>query len=199
MNQQEVIGVVALVLGAVICLNNWLTLYVSWKKKRVVSAVPLLGALLLAYGLASFPATQQFVWVSVIADYGTLILILALPKFINELWSTSRINLLRSLVSLNSDRTVELKLFKKTIFTIADTYDPPIPCNPHGARVVSRGYRGKWKQEGSAFVLKDYCEDRQLCLRQEGDHFVSVETNYPDDNESPYDSLTRLTFEELKA
>jgi hypothetical protein len=195
----KIIAVVAIGLGAAVSVGNWLTVYSSRTEKRFVSAVPLVGAALLAYGLYHFPATRRFAWVGIIADYGTLVLILSVPRLINEAWSTNRVNLVRSFVSRKSGFVIKIRLFKKGAFTIRATFNPPAPCNPHGALIESFGFVGKWKQEGAEFILSGYAEDRMLCLRPEGARFLSQETGYPEDSEYPYDSLTMLTFEQEKA
>lgn len=195
----KIIAVVAIGLGAAVSVGNWLTIYFSRKEKRFVSAVPLVGAALLVYGLYHFPATRRFAWVGIIADYGTLVLILCVPRLLNEFWSTSRVNLVRSFVSRQSGLEVKIRLFKKGAFTIRATFNPPVPCNPHGALIESFGFVGGWKQEGAEFVLSGYAEDRVLRLRPDGQRFLSEETNYPEGNEYPYDSLTMRTFEPGKA
>jgi hypothetical protein len=191
----KIVALVAIVLGAAISIGNWLTIYSSWKEKRFVSAVPLLGAGLLVFGLCGFPATRRFAWLGIIADYGTLVVILSVPRLVNEFWSTSRVNLLRSFISRQSGRVIEIRLFKKGVFTVRVKFDPPVPCNPPGAFVESFGLVGSWKQEGADFVLSGYAEDRVLRLRPEGERFLSEEANYPADNEYPYDSLAMITFE----
>jgi hypothetical protein len=55
----KIIAVVAIGLGAAVSVGNWLTVYSSRTEKRFVSAVPLVGAALLAYGLYHFPATAH--------------------------------------------------------------------------------------------------------------------------------------------
>jgi len=191
----KIIGLVAIGLGGFVCVFNWLTIYLSRKQNRFVSAVPLVGAALLVFGLRQFAATSPFAWVGIVVDYGTLALVLALPKLVGELWSTSRINLVRSFVCRSSGRIVRIKLFKRGIFTIRGTYNPPIPCNPRGFLIDSFGFVGSWRQDGTDFILEDYADDRILRLRPDGDRFLSQETNYPENNEYPYDSLTMFTFE----
>jgi hypothetical protein len=199
MTALEIVAFVAIGLGAAISVANWMTLHFSRREKRHISAVPLVGALLLAYGLCCFAATRPFAWLAIIADYGTLALVLALPTLIGEAWATSRVNLVRTFVSRQSGRVIELRLFKRAIFTIEVTFDPPVPCNPHGALISSFGLTGSWRQEGTEIVLDGYVEDRILRLRPDEDRLISEETNYPEGNQFPYDSLTMLTFEVGKA
>lgn len=69
MTSSSITAIAALILGAALCIMNWLTLFFSWKEKRFISAVPVMGAALLGFGLLYFPATRPFAWVGIIVDY----------------------------------------------------------------------------------------------------------------------------------
>ncbi len=71
---------VLIVVGGIFCLMNWGMLILSWRRRRFVSSVPLVGAALLGSGLALLPKTRPFAWLAVIVDYGTLALIILLLR-----------------------------------------------------------------------------------------------------------------------
>lgn len=66
-------------LGGFIAVMNWATVIATRLTGRFHSAVPLIGAVLLAAGLALLPRTRHYAWAAVLADYGTLILLFSLP------------------------------------------------------------------------------------------------------------------------
>lgn len=194
MTALRIVALIAIALGAVISIGNWLTLYFSWKHKRFISVVPIFGAALLAFGLCCFSVTRPYAWLSVVADYGTLLLLLALPTMIGEAWATIRVNLIRSFVSRQPGRVTEIRLFKKGVFTCEIKYDRGVASLQESGWLESLRFLGNWRQENSDFVLDDYSKDRILYLRPSGDEFVSEEKNYPCDKKRRPDSLTGLTF-----
>src|SRR5262245_50700968 len=104
-----------IVFGGLMCLLNWGTLVASLRSKRFVSAVPLVGALPLGAGLALLPASRPYAWLALVADYGTLVLIISLPRIAHEFWSTSRINLMHRFTTAGKDRSITIKLFRRQI------------------------------------------------------------------------------------
>jgi hypothetical protein len=92
LHQKLALGLLAL--GGLLALVNWLALYQTWRTGRLCSAVPLVGALFLALGMLLLPPTRPFAWLAPLIDYTGVLFLLALPRLVNELWRTSRFNLL---------------------------------------------------------------------------------------------------------
>lgn len=191
-----VVAYALIAFGGLMCLLNWGTAFASWRSKRFVSAVPLVGALLLGAGLVLLPETRPFAWLALIADYGTLVLIVALPWIAHEFWSTSRINLLHSFTTNAKERAVSINLFRRQIAVISAEFDPPIPCDDHDARVQSFGLVGKWSSTESGFSISGYASDRQLVISKQEGAYATTELNYPDHKKYKYDCLDGLVVQE---
>ena len=190
----EYIGIIAIIIGGLISLANWGCLYRSWKTKRHISSVPLVGAILLIFGLFQFEGTRPYAWIGIVVDYGTLVFICSIPFLIREFWSTSRVNLIREYDGSSSTTHHNLKLYKNGVFVIESKVDPPRPANEYGALIGSFGFQGKWTETGNSINLSDYAEDRTLNLQESNGKLISRETNYPDDKEHQYDSLEDIEF-----
>ena len=194
----RILATIAISLGAFIALFNWYTIYESYRTGRHVSPAPLLGGLLLVLGLIGFPETRAYAWLGVVADYGTLVLIFAVPALIWDAWSTSSINLVHRLVSDSGGRHDDIRLFKRGNFTMKREHDPPVPCNEHGALTVSQGFVGVWREESQGFVLEGYRGDRILRILNAGGVYRTREENYPEDQEFPVDRLDSLELKKVK-
>lgn len=66
---------ILIAIGGLFSVMNWWTLIASLLRRRFVSAVPLIGALPLAFGMSMLPGVRHLAWLAIVADYGTLILI----------------------------------------------------------------------------------------------------------------------------
>jgi hypothetical protein len=188
------IGIISIILGGLISLANWVCLYRSWKTKRHISSAPLIGAILLVFGLFKFEVTRPYAWIGIFVDYGTLVLICSIPVLIKEFWSTSRANLIREYDGFSSTTHHNLKLYKNGVFVIESKVDPPVPANEYGALIGSFGFQGKWTEIGNSINLREYAEDRTLDLQETNGKLISRETNYPDGKEHQYDSLEGIEF-----
>ena len=189
---------IALVLGGLLASFNWYSIYASRKSGRFVSAVPLIGAALLVVGFLGIPQTRPYAWLGIIIDYGTLALIMASPRLMREAWLVSSVNLLHGLTGLNNGRRDDIRLFRKSIFTIRCVHEPGVPCNEYGALVQSYGFGGTWHEQEGVFVLEGYAERRVLEIRKAGDRFATTERNYPPDKKYPYDTLDGLELTMIK-
>lgn len=183
--------------GALLCVLNWGTLIANWRYKRFVSAVPFVGALPLGWGMSLLPGTRPYAWLALVADYGTLVFIIALPRILLEVWSTSRVNLLHCFTGNSAGRAIAIKLYRRNVAAISADFDPPFRCDDHGGLVLSFGMAGTWAATESGFLIKGYDSDRQLLLSQQSDGgFATMESNYPSGKEYSYDSLDRLLMRE---
>jgi hypothetical protein len=185
-------------IGGLLSLLNWGTLIASLCTKRFVSAVPLVGALPLGCGMAILPETRRFAWIALAVDYGTLVLIIALPGIAYEVWSTSRINLMHSFTTNGRGRIITIRLFRRRVALITARFDPPIPCNDYDARVRSFGMVGKWGTTETGFSVDGYDSERQLLISKEYGVYSTVELNYPSDKKYNYDCLDGLVVHEQR-
>jgi len=145
-----VFAVALMCLGGLIALLNWWYLFLSWRTGQFHSPLPLIGALLLGGGMLLLPSTRLFAWVGLLADFGTLALLLAMPRIVNEMWSTSGYNLLEEYVGNRGIKTVNLCLFRNGVFTIKQIFRrPPDECG-----VVQAGTIGTWQRERERLLLR---------------------------------------------
>jgi hypothetical protein len=150
MLQQLAITLIAL--GSTFTLYNWLMVYLTWRTGRFHSCIGLVGGLPLAVGLLWFPATRLFAWVPLVLDWGTLMFLLALPQIVDELWSTSRFNLLEEYAGQRDGRKARLCLFRRGVFTM-QFERPDAQCG-----LVEVGSIGTWQREEGRLMLIP-CED----------------------------------------
>jgi len=194
----KILAIVAILLGALIALSNLFSAWISRKTGRNVPPVPLVGGILLTLGLLGFSETRPYAWLGLIADYGTLGLILAIPFLVRDAWSTSSINLAHQFVSFSSGRRESICLFKNGIFTIELEHDPPVQSDDYGALALSQGLTGTWREEGTGFLLEAYAEDRLLRILDDGGTYRTREENYPEDQKFPIDRLDALYLVKVK-
>ena len=190
----EYIGIIAIILGGLISLVNWVYFYRSWKTKKHISSIPLVGAILVVFGLFQFTETRMYAWIGIVVDYGTLVFICSIPFLMREFWSTSRVNLIREYDGTSSTTQHNLRLYKNGVFVIESKVDSPRPANEYGALIASFGFQGKWAEIGSSITLNEYAEGRTLNLQDMNGKLISREANYPDDKEHQYDSLDGIEF-----
>jgi hypothetical protein len=188
------LAIIAIGLGGYISLMNWVILYQSWRTKKFVSAVPIFGALFLGLGLAYFEKTRYYAFLSVIADYGTLIFIISIPSLIKMFWDVSRFNLIRTFAGNTKYTKYELKLYKKGIFVIRAEVEPPQIAEEHGAKIGEFGLQGKWEEKDNVIQLTEYYKDRSLTLIKTDNKYITKEINYPQDNMYKYDMLDGIEF-----
>jgi len=193
----KILAGICLAFGGYIAVMNWYTIYASHKSGRNVSPIPLLGACFLVLGLCGFQQTKPYAWAGILVDYGTLVLMLVIPSLVWESWTTSRINLLHRFLSDFDGRRDDIRLFKRGRFTIKTEYNPPVPCNPHGALAMSQGRIGTWTHDGDVFCLVGYGESRTMKIMQKDGLFITVEMNYPDSNEFKHDRMGGLTLKKV--
>jgi hypothetical protein len=145
----HVAALALMTVGSLLAVVNWFTLYQTWRSGRFCSAIPLFGAFLLGAGMLLLPSTRPFAWLAAILDYGTLILIVSLPRLVNEFWKTSRFNLLEEFRGERGNKTVRLRLFRNGVFTLEQHFiRPPGECGLTGASTC-----GTWAREQGLLVL----------------------------------------------
>ena len=194
----RILATIAITLGALIALFNWFSTYKSHRTGRHISPLPILGGLLLVLGFLGFPRARAYAWLGIVADYGTISLILAIPSMIWDAWSTSSFNLVHNFESNSGGRQDDIRLFKMGKFTIRCEYEPPVPCNEHGALITSRGFIGTWREHSRGFVLERYAENRVLRILNSNGQYQTTEENYPEDQAFPVDRFDSLELRQLK-
>jgi hypothetical protein len=142
-------AIILISVGGLISFANWFSVIQSYRTKRFHSAVPLFGAVFLGAGMLASPATRAYALLAIIADYGTLALLLASPRLIREAWNTSNHNLVYEYLGQAGMKTVRLRLFRRGIFTIRLELHRP----PGETGLVSTGTVGSWKREGANLFL----------------------------------------------
>ncbi len=193
----KVVAIITIILGGLVSLGNWGTLYQSWRTKHFVSSVPLVGAILLCLGLLYFDITRPYAWLGLIADYGTIVFICSIPFLAKQFWGTSTFNLAREYIGNSNDKSFRLKLFKKGIFTIESKVDMKKIDINYGA-CIGFGLTGKWHESNNIITLTDYADNRMVILKKKDDKYLSEETNYPKDKKNPYDCLDAIEFKVIK-
>ncbi len=192
-----ILVILILGIGGIIVVFNWYSIFASHRLNRHVSAVPILGGLLLFFGLLGFEQTSSYAWAGFFIDYGTLILLIAIPTIVREIWSTSSFNQLHRFVSDANGRRDDIRLFKRGKCTIETSYDPPVPSNEHGALAVSQSRVGSWRGGGGRFYLEKYAGDRILKIVNQDGEYITEEENYPETNEFQHDRLGKLSLKQI--
>ena len=136
-------------LGGLVSLLNWFCFYETRRTGHFYSAVPLVGAVFLGGGMLMLPSTRPFYWLAAALDYGTVILISALPRLVDELWKTSRYNLLEEYIGEDGLKSVRLRLYRNGVFTIRQHFRRIAgECG-----LVSAGDIGNWSREEGRLEL----------------------------------------------
>lgn len=144
-----------MVLGGLLSFANWWSVLQSYITKRFHSSVPLFGAALLGIGMMLNPTTRPYAWSALILDYGTLAFLIASPRMIREAWNTSRFNLLCEYLGQAGMKTVHLRLFRRSIFTIRIQLHRP----PGETGLIGTGTIGTWKREGTQLLLSTWTHE----------------------------------------
>jgi hypothetical protein len=88
--------------------------------------------------------------VALVLDFGTVELLLALPRLFRELWSTSKWNLIAEYQGSAGNKTVRLRLFRRSVFTLRlQIQRPPGECG-----LTDAGTIGTWHRDGTRLALK---------------------------------------------
>jgi hypothetical protein len=143
-------ALVFIALGGFIVVMNWWMVIATHRTGQHHSAVPLVGAVLLGAGLALLPQTRLYAWVAILADYGTLILLISLPMLVREAWETSRYNLTAEYRGGRGIMTAHISLYRGDICIIR--YDMKRAAGEMGIMSTSRV--GTWRQEGQRLTLQ---------------------------------------------
>ena len=166
----KILAIIGISLGGLISLLNWWTLYQSWRTKKFISAVPIVGALLLGLGLCYFDSTRPFAFLSIVVDYGTLMLVLVLPGMLKEFWSTSVFRLKKTIYGKHEGMVYELRMYKGGSFVLKGDATTK-PAETPG--LVGFSIVGDWNEKEDAIVLRCADSDRVLELKASEKGFTS--------------------------
>jgi hypothetical protein len=137
-------------LGKLLARLNWLCLFETWRTGRFHSAVPGFGAVFMAAGLLLLPGTRPYAWIAVPADYGTMALLIALPRIVREAWKTSPYNLLEEYVGVCDRKAVCLRLFRDGAFTVEQRFR----LQPGEPGLIRAGTIGTWDHDTGRLALR---------------------------------------------
>ncbi len=141
-------------LGGLVALLNWLALFQTWRTGRFCSGIPLFGGLFLGVGMLLLPTLRPFAWLALVLDFsGTLMFLLfGLPVVVIEVWKTSRFNLLEEYAGQLGKKCVQLRLFRKGVFTLKRQFHR----KPGELGLMGVSAIGTWEREGSRIMLSLY-------------------------------------------
>jgi hypothetical protein len=191
----KILAIIMIALGGFISFVNWMTLYQSWKTKKFVSSIPLFGAIFLGAGLACFQKTRNYAFLSLVADYGTLVFIISAPKLLSQFWQTSSSNLFQAFDGQSQSFKYKLNLYNNETFVIDAKAQYSQPANEYGARIEQFGLCGKWENNEGIIYLTKYDNNRVLKLIKTDDNkYIAEEINYPQDRKYKYDLMNGIMF-----
>jgi len=147
---QVTLALYALATGALFSLLNWACLFATLCSGRFHSMIPLVGATCLGLGALLLPVLRWYAWTAVLLDIGTLAFLVALPRIAQEVWATSRFNLLEEYIGQRDATTVRLCLFRRGVFTLS--WEMKRALGECG--LIGKGNVGTWEQEADTLILR---------------------------------------------
>jgi hypothetical protein len=102
-------------------------------------------------GAGLLPLLRPYAWAVPFLDYGTIVVVLALPFIVREVWGTSRLNLVEEYVGVRGRTTVRVRLFRRAVCVV--NWDIARPPGDHG--MVGMGRLCTWEREADRLVLRD--------------------------------------------
>lgn len=148
-----------------------------------------------ALGLALLDKSRPYWWVGLLTDYTFFALLIAIPSMVADAWRTSSFTRIQLLHADDAPRQFELSLHRGGHFLLRATFEPPMPCNSHGACISSFGAVGHWQEMlDGRLRLWGYREERVLTLEWTETDYLAHEEHYPDGVECPYDALDGVRF-----
>ncbi len=118
--------------------------------RRHSSMVFLFGGFLGAAGFFLTPRLRPYAWLPPLLDPATIAFFFALPRFLNELWQTSRFNLLSRYTGRRGIQQISLCLFRKGVFVLRQYF----ARSPGEFGLVESSTIGKWQREEDRIILR---------------------------------------------
>lgn len=184
---------IALGIGLLISISNWAAFFQS-RRGKTPSLAPLIGGILLAFGLAGFEASRPYWWLAIFIDAGTLVMLIAVPHIVFQAWRSARRKVEHSFKCVDGNRTIAIQLCENGDASITISCHPPQPEVTRGNFISSIGFSGKWIVEGDHFVVNNYASGRRLLMKQSGDGFDLLET-YPESAKAEMHSIDGLRID----
>jgi hypothetical protein len=133
-----------------LALANVVMLLAGAFSRRHFSVIPLFGGLLGAVGFLLIPRLRPYAWLPLLLDPGTAFSLVAIPWLLNEVWQTSRFNLLFRYTGSRGVRAVNLCLFRKGVFTLRLSFSRP----PDQSGFAELSIIGTWQWDEDRLVLR---------------------------------------------
>jgi hypothetical protein len=169
----RVLAIIGISLGGLISLLNWWTVIESRRRKKHISAIPLLGFLPLGLGLYYFDATRPYAWICFVADYFIVQLAVDVGEVLKELWRTSRFKLQRSIRGEMEGTKYELRLYQGGKFVLKGDAGSPRLEGKRVHRLLGFSTVGQWGEREGRIVLSWEGSERGVELMPSDDGFVS--------------------------
>ncbi len=147
---RQVVALILMALGTLIVCMNWLMVVQTSRTGRSHSTVPLVGAGCLGVGLLLLPETRHYAWVALLLDFGTLFLLMCIPRILLEEWKTSRFNLVAEYGGGRGNLTARIHLYRRGLFVIQHQLNRP----PGELGTVGRSMIGTWSRDEQALTLE---------------------------------------------
>ncbi len=137
-------------LGALIALGNWWIMARNRATGEFESCIPIIGGLMLCFGLFLLPTSRTYSWLGLLIDPGTLLLFIALPRLAKEAYATSPMQLESAFRGHGNGLEVELRLYRtrRWVLTRRRTQKP----QEFGAVFMSQ--TGTFQLEDHMLILK---------------------------------------------
>ncbi|MBV6457644.1 MAG: hypothetical protein HONBIEJF_00761 [Fimbriimonadaceae bacterium] len=132
------------------CLANLASLVGNIRGARYSSPVPLVGGGMLFAGLWQVSSARPFAWLALALDWGTASFLIASPRHVKEIWSTSRFCLLEEYTGQNETLKATLQLFRGQLWVLRRDYKPK---REEGGR-VSLSMTGHYRYEDGLLILE---------------------------------------------
>jgi hypothetical protein len=138
------------VAGGFLCVLNLVGLVGNIRGRKYSSAIPLIGGVILFAGLWQIPRVRSFAWAAFLLDWGTVCLVLSLPRLIHELWSTSRFRMVEQYTCQSDTFKATLQLYHGGVWVLRKNYTRG--RGEYG--MVSSSITGHYKLEADSLVLE---------------------------------------------
>src|SRR5262245_9068314 len=147
--QLYIAGLFIGVFGLFAALNAFIVIR-NLRSEKYISSFPIVGGMAGVAGFLLTPSLRKYAWAPLLLDYGTVSVIIAIPKLIRELWQISDFNLVREYIACDDRREIRLRFHKANIFTIRIK----IKRQVGELGLVELNTSGDWRQDGGALFLE---------------------------------------------
>ena len=190
----KLLGSLLLMIGGTVAIGNWAAPLLSRRSGRHISMVPLIGAGLLALGLLCLDVPSRYLWIPIVADLGTLMLLFVIPLLFYEAWALSSFCRTHQFLANDRGREIRIDLFRSGRALIrcalSKTAQEHFPLAP----IAFLSRMAQWSGDESAFELYGYCPNRRLMLSSVDGIFEATEVRNTEDTDPAYLTLDGIRF-----